>query len=132
MDYINYNANPYFNYTDDCAIRAISKCENISWEQAYENLFKISLKLKEIFSNYKVVRIYLKNNYEAFMADIKLQDFNFDVGKKYLLLLKNIKNKINSHHLIFFENGKYYDNGELGKNWVVVEYFILKQNKLEE
>jgi len=127
MEYVNYNANPYFNETSDCTIRAISKCENISWEQAYRNLFKISLKLKEVFCSYKVLKLYLKENYDAFSADILLKDFSFDVGKKYLLLLKN--NKEIDCHLVFFEDGKYYDKSELNKKWKVFEYFVLKQRE---
>ena len=49
MEYINYNANPYFNYTEDCAIRAISKCENMGINTTINYLKIVSQRLKEYF-----------------------------------------------------------------------------------
>ena len=33
--WIEYNPNPYGNRTDDCAVRAIAKALNMSWEEAF-------------------------------------------------------------------------------------------------
>jgi len=121
LKFTYYNANPFNNSCGDCAIRAISKCENISWEEAYKNLSKIALELKDILTTKQCILTYLKNRYKIEWCNIDLKNYEPTIGRKLLLLSSK---KYNNAHLIYTENGAYYDTARLDKqHYQVVEVY---------
>ena len=121
LKFIYCNNNPFNNEISDCAIRAIAKCEGLEWEEVHKRLFKIAQIQKCICTTKSVILTYIKDRYTVEHIDIPLKYYKFKKGKRLLLLSSG-----NDYHLIFAENGKYYDKNELnGKQWTVIESYIL-------
>lgn len=121
MNYVYYNANPYDLDTSDCTIRAISKFENISWEEAYKRLFRTSLKMKQTFSNKQTVHTYLKETCDIFRADIKFSDYVCH-GKEELLVL----NDGEYYHMVYVCDNQYFDLYPSNNDWNIIEIYQKK------
>lgn len=57
------NMNPKGNNVDDCTVRAISVAEDISWEEAYDNLSRSAKKLGLMMSSVPAIDYYLDKRY---------------------------------------------------------------------
>lgn len=121
MKYVYHNANPYKSYESDCAIRAIAVCEGISWEQAYKNLFKIALKVKAPATTRKVIETYLSERYKTVQTKTRINDYEQPKGQAQLLLLQYPK--VNTYHLIYTYDGKYYDTAPLDNKHIIIEIY---------
>lgn len=130
MKFNHYNANPQCKDVGDCTIRAISKCEEVSWEQTYKNLFKTSLKLGNVFNSSQTLDVYLKERYDKYLTNIKFSELEWERNRKYLLLLK--KKGKDDYHLVFSENGNYYDTFYIDpKQWIIVAFYKMKKGELK-
>lgn len=58
------NANPERNNIEDCAIRAISVAEGISWDEAYDELSRSARKMRLMMSSVTAIEKYLDEHYE--------------------------------------------------------------------
>lgn len=70
-----YNANIYNNNIEDCAIRAISVAENISWDKAYIKLSDYARQRGLMLSSVQSIESYLDDNYKRFC------NYNITVGE---------------------------------------------------
>lgn len=118
MNYVYYNANPFDLDTSDCAIRAISKFENISWEEAYKRLFRTSLKMKQTFANRQTIHTYLKETCDIFVVDIKFNDYVCP-GKEELLAL----NDGEYYHMVYVCDNQYFDLSPSNDDWKIIEIY---------
>lgn len=57
------NANPNGNDIDDCAIRAISVAEGISWDEAYDELSESAKEMGLMMSSVVAIEEYLDDKY---------------------------------------------------------------------
>ena len=64
-----YNANEFGYDIEDCAIRAISVAEGISWDKAYRKLSDYARKRGIMISSVENIEDYLDNNYERICDD---------------------------------------------------------------
>lgn len=121
MKFKLWNENPFHHYTEDCVVRAIAKCEDISWDRAYKGLFRVALKAKLACSDLRTLKTYLKPRYTfESISPVRLRDFTSP--EEHLLLLSSSKNC--SCHLIFTDGSTYYDAEKLDqKEWRVVEVY---------
>ena len=60
---IYYNANTFGHNIEDCAIRAISVAEGISWDQAYKKLSDYARERGLMISDVDSIEEYLDDNY---------------------------------------------------------------------
>lgn len=61
MKYKYYNANPSGNKTVDCVIRAISKAEGISWEDAFKLISNKALELHNTMNSVTTIDAVLED-----------------------------------------------------------------------
>ena len=61
MSFIFYNPNPGGKFVGDCVIRAITKAENISWEQAFVDIVAEAYRLYDMPSSNYIWGSYLKS-----------------------------------------------------------------------
>jgi len=61
MSYVFYNPNPGKKYVGDCVIRAITKTQNISWEQAFVEIITEAFRLYDMPSSNYVWGSYLRS-----------------------------------------------------------------------
>lgn len=61
---IYYNANTFGHHIADCAVRAISTAEGISWDRAYRKLSNYARKRGLMMSSVESIEEYLDDNYE--------------------------------------------------------------------
>lgn len=59
-----YNANEFGYDIEDCAVRAISTAENISWDKAYRKLSDYARERGLMLSSVESIEEYLDDNYE--------------------------------------------------------------------
>ena len=64
-----YNANEFGYDIEDCAIRAISVAEGISWDKAYRKLSDYARNRGLMISSVENIEDYLDNNYERICDD---------------------------------------------------------------
>ena len=60
--YIEFNNNPLARRVDDCAVRAVSKALNMSWEAAYISLAVNGMQMGDIMSGNSVIGATLRTN----------------------------------------------------------------------
>lgn len=60
--YIEYNPNPVGLTTEDCAVRAISKALDVSWDMAYMMLALNGMKMGFLMNNNAVIASVLRSN----------------------------------------------------------------------
>ena len=60
--YINYNPNSVGITTDDCAVRAIAKALDVSWDMAYMMLAMNGMKMGFLMHNNSVIASVLRSN----------------------------------------------------------------------
>ena len=60
--FINYNPNPLGKNVDDCAIRAVSKVLDISWDSAYDKLVVFGKSLGDLPNSNEVIDALLQFN----------------------------------------------------------------------
>lgn len=130
LTYINENKNPFQNETGDCAIRAISKFFNISWEKAYRMLFKTALKRKSIATNSQTIKMALiENGCSVSYCNTPLIDYVPKTTESVLLLA----GKQNSDgHAIYVKNGAYYDTGIVDADYYNIMFEVIKEDKPNE
>ena len=62
MGYIFYNPNPIGSYVADCAVRAVAKALNISWEDAYIKMTINGINMGDLISSDNVWGSVLRQN----------------------------------------------------------------------
>lgn len=60
--WLEFNNNPLARRVDDCAVRAVSKALNMSWEAAYISLAVNGMQMGDIMSGNSVIGATLRNN----------------------------------------------------------------------
>lgn len=60
--FINFNPNPLRKRVDDCAIRAISKALNVSWDTAFDKLSYVAKSVGDLQNSNTVIDIVLRSN----------------------------------------------------------------------
>lgn len=123
LKYQYYNSNPHANNCEDCMIRAISKCENISWEEAFSGLAETAMRIKNTMSHKQTMLVYFKDRYIIKSEDCEFKSYK-PFEKKALLLLSNN----HGQHLIYVENQTYFDKDNIDNlGYRVVECYIPKE-----
>lgn len=120
--FIKYNPNPQKKNTGDCTIRAYTKAENITWEQAYDIAMRIGKKYAAIPDDSNVVdKIlteefgYKRNKFDKPSKRLTVEEFAVTFNKgTYVLKLRN--------HLVTVENGFFYDSWNSGSKKVLAYY----------
>lgn len=120
-----YNANPVNRMTGDCAVRAIALAFNMSWEDAYRELFEFGLKNRMMLNDSKCIEKYLKHKgWEKVRAPKKVD------GKKYtaeealrLFRGKVVLANIGSKHIACIKDNKVWDTWnctkrKVGNYWI--------------
>lgn len=69
------NMNPKGNSIDDCTVRAISVAEDISWDEAYENLSNSAKHVGLMMSSIEAIDYYLDKHYK------RMPDHSMTVGE---------------------------------------------------
>lgn len=130
LTYINENKNPHQNDTGDCAIRAISKLFNISWEKAYRMLFKTALKRKAIATNSQtIIMALIEGGCKVSDCNIPLIDY---VAKKTESVLILAGKQSGDGHAIYVKNGAYYDTRTVDADYYNIMYEAIKEDKPNE
>ena len=123
MAYIYYNPNPDNARVGDCAVRAVSKAMDCTWETAYISLCAEGMDLHDMPSANYVWGSYLEENgfkkriVESICPNcITVSDFvKSHPNGTYVLATQN--------HTVCVEDGYYYDSWDSGAE-VVLYYFI--------
>ena len=141
MSFIYYNPNPENKDDIDCTIRAISKVEDISWDEAYMWVCIEGAKIHRMPPGNKVWSSYLEaNGYKCVHLKDKcpncytVNDFCYDhpYGRYILAVLVNyIKNfttmdsgkNVISNHVVAVVNGNYYDAWDSGSEVVTAYWY---------
>lgn len=112
--YVYYNSNPVANHVGDCAVRAISKVLDISWEDAFNKLAVNAFRMGDMPSSNNVIASVLRMNgfYKENLPDTcpdcyTIRKFCRDnpVGT-YVLGTGS--------HVVAVINGNYYDSWDSG------------------
>lgn len=132
MSFIYYNPNPEHKDDIDCVVRAISKIENISWEDAYLGICTQGYFMHLIPIRNKVWSTYLLNHGYHYYDILDtcpdcytVRDFCLDHPKgRYLLaVLVNYIDQfqamdsgkhLSGNHVVTVINGNYYDAWDSG------------------
>ena len=110
MPYSYYNPNPIRNNTRDCAIRAVSKALNITWERAFAEIAAMAFSMGETMDSNAVWGAVLRMN--GFKRDIipntcpdcyTVKDFCKDNPKGIFVLGM-------TNHVATVVNGTLYDS----------------------
>lgn len=112
--WIQYNANPNGNRTEDCTVRAISKLTGKSWEDTYIGICLEGLIKSDIPMANRVWGKYMRRlGYKRYALPntcpdcYTVEDFCIDHPEgKYLLALEG--------HVVTVENGDWYDTWDSG------------------
>ncbi len=88
-----YNANPLGRNVDDCAVRAISKATDKSWDKTYIELSEYARMRGITFSEIQFINEYLKERFQDFSLPkgiYTLQDFiDLDLAGTWLITMPN-------------------------------------------
>ncbi len=112
--WINYNPNPFGKRVGDCAVRAISKALNQSWEETYIGLLLQGFVMRDMPSANAVWGAYLKRKgFSRHMVSDDYDDY-YTVSDfcrdnphgVYILAL--------SGHVVAVSDGNYYDTWDSG------------------
>lgn len=122
--YIFFNSNPERKYTGDCVVRAISKVENLSWDETLLWLTTYSLSLHEMPVDNDVWKAYLLNHgYSMYLLPTNcpvcytLKEFCKDYNRgKYIACTGS--------HVIAVIDGNYYDTWDSGDE--IIAYYFRK------
>lgn len=120
LEHVPYNANPFQYNCGDCVVRAIAKCEKITWEKALKNICKVAIKIKHTPTETRTIRTYLGDRYKTIWYNCRFDKF-VPPNNNCLLLLHN---KSNNWHMIYVENGRYFDTSKLDKTYTVSECYV--------
>jgi len=123
MAYVNFNPNPSGNRVGDCAVRAISKAMNCSWETAYIGLTAEGMDLHDMPSANYVWGMYLiKNGFDQKMVEhtcpncISVASFAESHPKgTYVLATQN--------HVVTVIDSNWYDSWDSADE-IVLFYFV--------
>ena len=122
MPYVFFNNNPKNLRVGDCAVRAVSKAINQSWQDAYIGLCAEGLAYKDMPSANYVWGMYLKKyGFEERMISsicpncVTVSQFAKDHSKgRYVLACQN--------HVVTVIDGDYFDTWDSG-NEIVLYYY---------
>ena len=106
-----YNPNPKVLCTDDCAIRAFTKCLNKSWNEVYEGLVEVSKRYPgQLFNMTKPMDRYAKDNHMVVIYKSYFKLCPMTVGE-FLYRHKCGRFIINiEEHSFCYMNGIVYDS----------------------
>lgn len=122
MPYVFFNNNPKNLRVGDCAVRAVSKAINQSWQDAYIGLCAEGLAYKDMPSANYIWGMYLKKyGFEERMISsicpncVTVSQFAKDHSKgRYVLACQN--------HVVTVIDGDYFDTWDSG-NEIVLYYY---------
>ena len=120
--YIFYNPNPCGKAVGDCVIRAVSKIENLTWEQTFISICVFAYVHCDMPSSNAVWSAYLKSRgYRQYSLPTNcpdcytVRDFCYDNPKGSFLVGTGT-------HVVAVVDGDYYDAWDSG-NEVIDRYF---------
>ena len=123
--YIFYNPNPCGRFVNDCVIRAISKVENISWDEVYISLCVFGYLYCDWGNGNKAWSAFLKyRGYREYYLPANcpvcytMKDFCREHRRGSFLLSTN-------SHAVACINGSYYDAWDSGNE--IVERVFTKE-----
>lgn len=127
-NHVFYNPNPKHKNVGDCAVRAMTKALNVSWDDAYTAMSAIGFVDKNIPSaNVVFGRLLYENGYKihhietVWQADYTVDNFCIEhpVGTFVLQL---------DGHVVCVCDGKIYDTWDSG-NELVIYYWAYENNE---
>ncbi len=130
MGYVFYNPNPAGKFVGDCVIRAISKTENISWEQAFIDIVLEAYNLYDmpssnyVWGSYLKSKGYVRKNLPDTCPDCyTARDFcnEHRDNKKYIIAT-------GTHVIAVGPNGNLYDSWD-SSDEIVTHYWEKEENK---
>lgn len=122
-----YNPNPVRNLVGDCAIRAVAKLTDQSWDETYLDITLQGFMMKDMPSSNAVWNAYLINKgFQRYTIPntcpdcYTVIDFCNDHPQGKFLLATGT-------HVIAIDNGNYYDTWDSGDETPI--YFYTKEDK---
>lgn len=111
--FVKYQPNPKNNVTGDCTIRAYTKAEGISWEEAYDMAANYGMEESAMPNDDKVIARVLGENYGYTLTKLS-KDERMTVNEfatanqhgTYLCLVRG--------HIVCIQDGLYYDSWDCG------------------
>ena len=113
--FVEFNPNPKASRVGDCAIRAVAKALNISWEEAFVNLSIFGLMMGDLPSSNNVIGAYLREN--GFKRAVlpnscpncyTVRNFCEEHPKGTFILMTN-------GHIVTIIDGDYFDTWDSGE-----------------
>ena len=120
--FIEYNKNPFNNYTDDCVIRAIAAEMDQDWDDIWLDIMVLAFQKKCMMSSNNVWQEYLHNNgYVRY--NIPDTCPNCYTIKKFTEDFQNGSYILGTGtHVVYVKDGNYYDTGDSG-NEIPIYYW---------
>lgn len=125
--WVQYNANPLHNRTDDCTIRAISKATGQSWDDVYDDITALGRAMANmpdaniVWGRYlrkKGFRQYIVDDYGDYFYTV--EDFAQDHPRgTYILHI------VDPGHVVCVVDGLYYDAWDSGQE--VPQYYWTRE-----
>ena len=125
MEFVKVNMNPSGWNCGDCVIRALSKAEDLTWGEVYDDLVAIGRKKHRMPNDTRVYKKWLEDRGYVQLPQPKHLD-----GTKYTVMdyidemkYSNMKLLIHiTNHILYAYNGVEYDTGcirwhKVGKVW---------------
>ena len=120
--FVEINLNPYKKSVGDCVIRAISKAEDVEWDDTFIDLMIKCFQIKDIPSSNNAWGSYLHDlGYVRRIIPDKcpdcytIKDFTNDYSTRTYILATG-------SHVVAVKDGNYYDTWDSG-NEVPIYYF---------
>lgn len=121
MEFVQYNANPKNNRTNDCVVRAISLATNKSWIDVYKELTELGMKKCLMMNDNKNWKAYLKQlGYQQHKMPKKSDNTRYTVEEFADEVAEEDKTYIVSiaKHLTVVKDKKLYDTFDCSKKSV--------------
>jgi len=120
--FVEYNKNPFNNYTDDCVIRAIAAEMDRDWDDVWLDIMVLAFQKKCMMSSNNVWQEYLHNNgYVRY--NIPDTCPNCYTIKKFTEDFQNGSYILGTGtHVVYVKDGNYYDTGDSG-NEIPIYYW---------
>ena len=118
------NLNPKEQYTGDCAIRGVARLLRISWDEAFEELFKVAKVEKKLPNNTDVMTKYLKDFGYIYVKDdggMPLRKFLKYKHGEYLIVCWSKKSNLS--HGVFVNDGVFADTFN-SRNYYMIGYYF--------
>ena len=119
--WVMYQPNPKNYKTGDCTIRAYTKAENISWEDAYDIAAEVGMEVSALPDDNKVVDKVLTERFSykkiKLKKDERLTINEFAIANPCGTYVVHVRG-----HLVTIVDGLYYDSWDSGKKKIDAYY----------